>query len=97
MLLDRYDVTPSGGAQGTIVESKDRLQSVGSGHIIHTDLDGRAGVQPGTVLVLYRPNGSLPRLTLGRAVVLTVEDGTSTAKIVDSFRDARAGDRAEVR
>lgn len=95
--MDRYDVTPSGGAQGTIVENKDQLQAVGTGHIIHTDLDAGAGIQPGSVLALYRPNGSLPRLMLGRAVVLTVEDGTSTAKIVDSFRDVRMGDRAEVR
>lgn len=95
--MDRYDVTPSGGAQGTVVESKDHLANLGTGHIIHTDLDADAGVQPGTVLALYRPNGSLPRLMLGRAVVLSVEADTSTAKIVDSVRDVRMGDRAEVR
>lgn len=94
--MDRYDVTPSGGEQGYIVAARDRLNQVGDGNVIFTDLGSGTGIQPGAILTLYRDNADLPRLMLGRAVVLTVEEGTSTAKIVQSVRDVRMGDRVEV-
>lgn len=94
--FDRYDVTPSGGPEGFVVELADRLSAVGDGSLIHTDLGARA-IRPGELLTLYRDNGDLPRLLLGRAVVLTVEGGTSTAKILQAVREVVRGDRVEAR
>jgi LysM domain-containing protein len=94
-VFDRYDVTPSGGPQGYVVELRDRLSAAGAGYLIHTDL-GSGTVKPGEVLTLYRDNGDLPRKMLGRAIVLTVEEGTSTAKIVQAVREVEKGDRVEV-
>jgi hypothetical protein len=94
--LDRYDVTPSGGEQGYVVAARDALVATGDGHVIYVDLGAGTGMRPGVILTLYRENADLPRLMLGRAVVLTVEDGTSTAKIVQAVREVRLGDRVEV-
>jgi hypothetical protein len=94
--FDRYAVDPSGGEQGYIVTAKDNLQATGQGHVIYTDLGSAAGVKPGTLLTLYRDVPELPRKMLGRAVVLTVGDGTSAAKIVQTVREVRLGDRVEV-
>ncbi len=94
--FDRYDVTPSGGPEGYVVELEDRLSAVGGGYLLHTDLGGET-VRPGDLLTLYRDNGDLPRLVLGRAVVLTVENGTSTAKILQAVREVARGDRVETR
>lgn len=94
--FDRYAVTPSGGEQGYVVTAKDNLAATGQGHVIFTDLGSAAGVKPGTLLTLYRDVPELPRKMLGRAVVLTVGDGTSAAKIVQTVREVRLGDRVEV-
>jgi LysM domain len=88
---------PSGLAQGWVVDGgADELQWVGSGNVIATDLGSQAGVRPGSLLTLFRDNGDLPRVVLGQAVVLTVDGETSTVKILQSSREVRRGDRAEV-
>jgi hypothetical protein len=107
--FDRWDVEPSGGAQGHIVAFKDDIHSleshikgdmgvhaVGTGHLIHTDLGVGTGVNPGDVLTLYRDNGELPRTNLGMAVILTVEPDTSTAKIMTAVSEVEHGDLVEV-
>ena len=95
--FDRYAVEPSGGAQGTMVLIKDRLDYAGEGHIIYTDLGAGSGAQPGDVLTVYRDNGDLPRLMLGQAVILTVEQNNSTALLTTTVRDSSPGDSVEVR
>jgi len=77
------------------VDVRDHVHAVGVGHVIFTDLGTASGVQPGDLLVLFRPSDDLPRRMLGRAVVLTVEPGTSTVKIVQSVRELVVGDRVE--
>jgi hypothetical protein len=107
--FQRYDVTPSGGAQGYIVALKDDIHAldlgisgdmgvhaVGDGHVIYTDLGQGVGIRPGDILTVYRENGDLPRLMLGQAVILTVEGGTSTAKLTTAVREIFTGDRVEV-
>jgi hypothetical protein len=95
--FDRFDATPSGGPSGYVVTAKDDLPVVGTGNIIYTDLGKAQGLQPGDVLALYREReAGLPRMNLGQAVVLTVGDETSTARVVVSARESLVGDRVEV-
>lgn len=94
--MNRYDVAPSGGAVGYVVAARDSLMRVGEGNVIHVDLGDASGLGSGEILQLYRENGDLPRLMLGRAVVLTVEPGTATAKVYQSVREIEIGDRVEV-
>lgn len=94
--MDRYDVEPSGGASGYVVAVRDHLAHVGGGHVIHVDLGEPSGLHAGEVIQVWRENGELPRMNLGRAVVLTVEPGTATAKIYEAVLEIRVGDRVEV-
>ena len=88
---------PSGLAQGYVVDGgADEMLSVAAGNVVATDLGDGSGVRPGSLLTLFRDNGELPRLVLGQAVVLTVDGATSTAKILQTSREVRRGDRAEV-
>ncbi len=93
--LDRYDVTPSGGPQGYVVSLVGYQVLAGRGSMLITDLGEAAGVKPGSLLTLYRENGDLPRLLLGRAVVLEVKSNTSSAKLVEAYRDVNPGDHVE--
>jgi hypothetical protein len=94
--VDRCTV-PSGLAQGWVVDGgADELISVAGGNVIATDLGSVAGIRPGSLLTLFRDNGDLPRMVLGQAVVLTVDGGTSTVKVLHSSREVRRGDRVEV-
>jgi hypothetical protein len=93
---DRCETEPSGGPLGFVVDAKDALRMVGKGNVIFTDLGDAAGVRPGSVLTLFRDNGDLPRIVLGRAVVLEVRQGASSAKVVEASKDVVLGDRAEM-
>lgn len=94
--LDRYDVTPSGGPLGFVVAGNWDGTIGGKGNVILTDLGGAAGAKPGSIITVFRENGDLPRINLGRAVVLEVRDGSSSAKLIEAFRDVNPGDRAEL-
>jgi len=87
---------PSGGPQGYVVSVKDNLTAVGAGYIVHADLGLPSGVRPGDFLTIYRDQGGLPRLMVGQAVVLTVEQGTCTAKVTRAVRELAAGDQVEI-
>ena len=92
----RFDSRPSGGLTGQVVAFSEDVLVVGQGAVVHTDLGESSGLQPGDVLTVFRPNGDMPRMNLGQAVVLTVEPGTSTIKITRSVREMTIGDWAEV-
>jgi hypothetical protein len=95
--FDRLDPTPSGGPTGYVVSTKDEVPEIGAGHIIYTDLGKANGLHPGDVLALYRERTEgLPRMNLGQAVVITVNDETSAARVVKSARESVVGDRVEV-
>lgn len=87
---------PSGGLQGFVVSVKDDLTAVGAGNIVHADFGVPSGVRPGDFLTIYRDQGDLPRLLIGQAMVLTVEQGTCTAKVTRAVREFAPGDRAEI-
>jgi len=93
--FDRYDQTASGGPNGYVVLFSEDVSVVGQGDVVHTDLGAGSGLRPGDVLTVYRPNGELPRMNLGQALVLTVEPETSTVKITESVREMELGDRVE--
>ena len=95
-VFDRYNATPSGGPSGQVVASDHDLTTLGKGHIVFTDLGEASGVKPGDVLTVYRDQVDLPRANVGQAVVLTVEPGTSTVKLMLTVREAWIGDRVEV-
>jgi hypothetical protein len=69
---------------------------VGTGHVVYLDLGEEAGVEPGDVLTIFRPRNDLPRWNIGQLVVLTVEDGTSTAKVARAVSEIFPGDRVEL-
>jgi hypothetical protein len=94
--FDRYDAIPTGGLQGYVVDVRDPVHAVGGGHVVYTDLGAGSGVKPGDLLHVYRDNGDLPRLMVGQGVILTVEPGTSTVKVVQAVRDFATGDRVEM-
>jgi len=94
--FERYDVTPSGGATGEIVETAHRITAAGAGHIIYTDLGVASGISPGDVLTLYVQREELPRVHIGQAVVLTVEPLTSTVKLTLTVRETGIGDNVEI-
>lgn len=92
----RYDVDPSGGAEGYVIGGKDYLEAYGEGSIISTDLGELSGVRPGDVLTLYRDVVGMPRNNLGQAVILTTQPESSTARVLVSVREMLLGDRVEV-
>lgn len=94
--FDQWDAEPSGAATGHIVRVADDRDSVGTGRIIHTDLGVGSGAEPGSVIRLYQERSELPRRIIGQAIVLTVDGGTSTAKITQAVRETHVGDRVEI-
>ncbi|ANM31970.1 hypothetical protein ABI59_24015 [Acidobacteria bacterium Mor1] len=95
--LDGDDTDETGGANGYIVAVGDDISAFGEGHVVHTDLGDLAGVRPGALLRFYREReNNLPRRVLAQGVVLTVEEGTSTVRIIDSLMESELGDRVEV-
>ncbi|HXV78088.1 MAG TPA: LysM peptidoglycan-binding domain-containing protein [Candidatus Polarisedimenticolaceae bacterium] len=94
--FSRYDVTPSGGPTGVIVALPEELINVAAGHVVQTDLGLASGVKPGDVLTLYRWQPDLPRLQLGQAIVLTVQQTSSTAVVHSSVAEMAVGDGVEI-
>jgi hypothetical protein len=94
--FDRWDATPSGGPDGYVVAMKDGLPAVGSGHVMFTDLGTAKGLQPGSVLRVFRDQQGLPRMNLGQAVVLETAQDTSTVKVTLAVKEMAVGDRVEL-
>ena len=96
--FDRWDPTPSGGASGHIVATGEGLDlALGEGHVIFTSLGSVEGLSPGDIVTLYRERegDELPRQNLGQAVILTVRQASSLAKIILSVRESQIGDEVE--
>ena len=104
--IDRYS-SEGPNLKGYLVFTKDDLGSVGLGHEVLIDLGAKDGIAVGTRLVLYRPNSKgyegtgfekdIPRRVLGEMVVFSVQDTTSTGRVIQSFDFVKVGDRVEVR
>jgi hypothetical protein len=82
---------------GRIVHAKDDLISLFQGLMVTIDLGSAAGVKEGDLFRVYRPGEEegTPRIVLGRLGVLTVQERTATARILESVRDMQLGDLIE--
>ena len=82
---------------GSIVHAKDNLISLFQGHVVTVDLGSADGIQPGSLLRIYRSGDEegTPRIVLGRLGILTVFEGTATGRILESVREIQLGDRVE--
>jgi hypothetical protein len=94
--FDRWNADPSGGPDGYVVATKDGLVDVGSGNVMFTDLGSAKGLQPGSVLRVYRDQQGLPRVNLGQAVVLETAQDTSAVKVTLAVKEIAVGDRVEL-
>ena len=82
---------------GRIVHAKDDLISLFQGHVVIVDLGTDDGVEPGSLLRIYRSGEAegTPRIVLGRLGILTVGEGFATGRILESVRDIQHGDLVE--
>ncbi len=104
--IDRYSLEGP-NAKGFVVFTKDDLGTVAQGNEIQVDLGAKDGIGVGTRLILYRPNTrgyegtsfekSIPRRVIGEMIVFSVQEGTSTGRIIQMYDYTEAGDRVEVR
>ncbi len=104
--VDRYSLEGP-NAKGFVVFTKDDLGTVAQGNEIQVDLGAKDGIGVGTRLILYRPNTrgyertsfekSIPRHVLGEMIIYSVQEGTSTGRIIQMYDYTEAGDHVEVR
>ena len=80
----------------TILRSSDRVVSMGQGTLVFLDRGEDEDVLPGDLFTIYRQNKpGLPPVVLGELAVLTSEDHTALARILESRYVVYAGDRVE--
>ena len=94
------ETPPSGKAQGFVVEIADDVAIAGTGQLVLVDLGSAQNVAPGSLLTVYRimyPSVPTSRRVIGDLAVLTVRDGTATAKVMSSFDALLVGDQVELR
>jgi len=99
--LDRF-VLPNGKIRGTITAARNNFASLANGDIVYLNFGGTQGAQVGqryrvyyalpsqgpTALFVYPP---LPRETVGEIVVLSTQEKSSVAIIVNCTRDINLG------
>jgi hypothetical protein len=99
--LDRF-VLPNGKIQGTITAARNNFASLAKGDIVYLNFGGKQGAQVGQLyrvyyalpspgrwsLLVYPP---LPRETVGEIVVLSTQEKSSVAIIVNCTRDIDLG------
>jgi hypothetical protein len=99
--LDRFPL-PNGKTRGTIVAARNNYGSLKNGDIVYLDLGQQNGVKAGQVYRVYFSLSSLrrssawryppqPRETVGEVVVLSAQEKSSAAIIVNSTRDIDLG------
>lgn len=82
---------------GKIVYTKDEIISIFAGHDVVIDLGSKDGVEPGSLLKIYRKmEGQDRRLIIGRVGILTVHDRLATAKVIEANRELNIGDEVEL-
>jgi hypothetical protein len=94
-----HRLTPeTGQIRGTIVTSFDSIRSLGEGNLVAIDVGEQDGVIPGNIFVIFRyVYANVQRRVLGEMAVLTVQEGTATAKIIESYDYIVLGDEIELR
>jgi hypothetical protein len=99
--LDRF-VPPDGKIQGTITAARSNFASLGKGDIVYLNFGGKQGAQVGQKYRVYytvssRGHGTvlarhpIPRETVGEIVVLSAQEKSSVAIVVNCTRDINVG------
>jgi len=99
--LDRFAL-PNGNIEGTIVAARSNFASVGKGDIVYLNFGGKQGAEVGQRYRVYysQPSHSLrgwftypqqPRETVGEIVVLSTQEKSAAAIIVNCIRDITVG------
>ncbi|MGD2071609.1 MAG: LysM peptidoglycan-binding domain-containing protein [Gemmatimonadota bacterium] len=79
-----------------ILRSNDRVISMGQGTLVYIDRGEDDDVLPGDLFTIYRLNKpGLPPVVLGELAILSSEDHTALARILESRYVVYAGDRVE--
>ncbi len=81
-----------------IVRSDVGLVSLGQDHVVFIDRGAAHDVTPGDVFTIYRLNSpGLPPVVVGELAVLSVEEQTALAKILESRYSIYVGDRLDLK
>ncbi len=81
-----------------IVRSDVGLVSLGQDHVVFIDRGAAHDVTPGDVFTIYRLNRpEVPPVVVGELAVLSVEEETALAKIVESRYSIYVGDRLDLK
>jgi hypothetical protein len=83
-----------------VVDIQDDAPMAGEGHFVTIDAGTDEGVTPGSAFSIFRsayPSVPTPRVPVGEAVVVSVRDRTSTAKVMYSKYEVVVGDEIEMR
>ncbi len=104
--VDRFSLEGP-NQKGYIVFAKDDLASVGDNNEVQIDVGAADGIAIGTRLILYRHQTEgyegtgferdIPRRVLGEMVVFSLQDSTSTGRIIQMYDFIEQGDMVEVR
>lgn len=83
---------------GCIVHVKLDLISIAQGEVVTIDLGSANGLKEGDLLRVFRSGESegTPRIVLGRLGILTVQEGTATARVLESVYEMHPGDLVEL-
>ena len=104
--VDRFSLEGP-NQKGYLVFAKDDLTSLGDQNEVLIDIGAAEGISVGTRLVVYRHQTrgyegtgferDIPRRVLGEMVVFSVQDSTSTGRIIQMYDYMEPGDSVEVR
>jgi len=85
--------------QGYIIYAQLNRTVVGVGYLCVIDMGEDEGLEIGDLLTIFRPNEveGLPRVVLGKGVVLVVETNTAVVKVLQNRFGINVGDMIEVR
>lgn len=79
---------------GHIIHERIRRPGVSYGDVVYVDVGAAQGVQPSDHFIVYREIGEgFPRQAIGRLVVLSVQEQTATALIVESVKTINIGEK----
>ncbi len=83
-------------AAPAIVRSMANLVSLGQDHVVFIDRGSEDDVVPGDIYTIYRLNDpGLPPVVIGELGILSVQERTATAKILESRYSIHLGDRLD--
>ncbi|MEJ5166107.1 MAG: LysM peptidoglycan-binding domain-containing protein [Thermoanaerobaculia bacterium] len=99
-VIPPLETTCSGDVEqihGKIIYSKDEIVSLFNGHNVIVNMGTKEGIEPGTLLKIYRwlPDHS-KRIIVGRVGILATHDRASIGKILEANKEIYIGDEVEL-